>query len=327
MPQKTILVICIALILAACSAAPTAVLPPLASATAGGRLPSSELTPYTPPAPGQTQTSGDHSTPAPLPTLTPTPMTHIIKEGEDMFGLAYRYGVGLDVLMTANPSVNPRAMTVGGVLIIPAGNKPTATAVNPSPTPLSVQVGQPFCFRGLDAGLTCLVPVSNDTGEAVENLSGRVRLLVQPSGEMIELPAFPVLNLLPSGSSQPLVAYLAAPAPEEFQAGAELLTALPLAGGDARYLPAGLEGVKVQIAPDGLSAQVGGSVTLEGSAGEAKTMWVAGVAYDAAGRMIGVRRWENSEPLGAGGAMDWTLSVYSLQGAITRVEVFVEARP
>jgi hypothetical protein len=51
------------------------------------------------------------------------------------------------------------------------------------------------------------------------------------------------------------------------------------------------------------------------------------VAYDAAGRMIGVRRWENSEPLGAGGAMDWTLSVYSLQGAITRVEVFVEARP
>jgi LysM repeat protein len=308
------------LILAGCAS------PEAPSSTAGATPRAGQLTPYTPLAPSQTLPVNGNTTPTPLPSLTPTPLTHVVSSGEDLFGIAYRYGVTLEILLTANPTVNPRAMSVGTVLIVPSGSRPTPTVQNPSPTPLPVTLGQAECFRALDGSLTCLAAVTNTTGAAVENLSGRVRLLVQPAGEMLELPAFPLLNLLQPGASLPLVAYLNAPAPEDFELGVELQTGLPLPEGDTRYLPAELEGVSVEIAPDGLSAVAQGSVALEGSDGEAGTVWVAAVAYAADGKMVGVRRWENAAPLAAGSSIPFNLAVYSLGGEIDRVDLLVEAR-
>ena len=213
------------LILAGCASSEAPVL------TASATLRAGQLTPYTPLAPIQTLPAEGNTTPTPLPSLTPTPLTHVVSSGEDLFGIAYRYGVTLEILLTANPTVNPRAMSVGTVLIVPSGSRPTPTVQNPSPTPLPVTLGQAECFRALDGSLTCLAAVTNTTGAAVENLSGRVRLLVQPAGEILELPAFPLLNLLQPGGSLPLVAYLKAPAPEAFETGVELQTGLPLPEG------------------------------------------------------------------------------------------------
>ena len=320
MRRMIALFISLALILAGCASPEATVTTASATPRAG------QLTPFTPLAPSQTLPAQGNTTPTPLPSLTPTPLTHVVSSGEDLFGIAYRYGVTLEILLTANPTVNPRAMSVGTVLIVPSGSRPTPTVQNPSPTPLPVTLGQADCFRALDGSLTCLAGVSNTTGAAVENLSGVVRLLVQPGGEILELPAYPLLNLLQPGASLPLVAYLNAPAPEEFEAGVELQTGLPLPEGDTRYLPAELEGVNVEIAPDGLSAVVEGSVALEGSEGEAGTVWVAAVAYAADGKMVGVRRWENASPLAAGSSLPFNLAVYSLGGEIDRVDLLVEAR-
>src|SRR5512146_1495754 len=55
----------------------------------------------------------------PLPTVTPTPRTYTVKSGDDMSGIALRYRVPLADLKTANPSINPRLMKIGTVLIIP----------------------------------------------------------------------------------------------------------------------------------------------------------------------------------------------------------------
>jgi hypothetical protein len=287
-----------------------------------------QLTPYRGPGPSQTPTPLAESTVTPLPSATPTPQTHVVQAGEDMFGLAYRYGLSLDALMTANPTINPRAMSVGSVLVIPYGGRPTPTAQNPTPTPLPLEVGQPACYSAKDGSLTCLIPVFNGTGAAVENLSGRLRLQIEPEGELRELPAYPALNRLPAGESLPLVADLPAPAPQVGEASAELDTALPVAEGDARYLPVQLAGEQVAIAADGLSATVSGQVSLADDVAQpAQTVWALAVAYDAGGHMVGVRRWENSASLTAGQAMDFSLTVYSLEGVIARVDTLLEARP
>jgi len=304
--------------------APVQVPAPNASPT----LRSGLLTPFTAPIASQTPTPGQAVTPTPLPSATPTPISHIIREGEDMFGLAYRYGLPLDALMTANPTINPRAMRVGSVMIIPYSDRPTPTSQNPTPTPLPVEVGQPACYPAQDGSLTCLLPVRNATGEAVENLTGRLRLRLQPGGEIQEVTAFPGLNRLAAGSSLPLVAYLPAPAPQSVQVNGELVTALPVAEDGARYLAASLHDVQVKITPDGLSAQLEGQVGLDGSdSPTAKTVWVLAVAYNGGGQMVGVRRWENPGALEAGKMLDFQVQVYSLAGAITRVEMLVEARP
>lgn len=317
---RSMLILWVAWLITACAPATQTIPAPSATQRAG------ELTPYTP-QPSRTLTPTNPGTPTPLPSLTPTPLTHIVAAGEDMFGIAYRYGLPLDAMMTANPTVNPRAMSVGTVLLVPAGARPTPTVANPTPTPLPVAVGLPDCYRSQDGSLTCLALVSNGTGEAVENVSGVIRLRLTDSGEIREWSAFPLLNRLPAGSSLPLVVVIPAPAPERYEVSVELVTALPLAEGDARYLDAEFAGLEVAIAAGGLSAQVSGQVRLATGAGEASTVWVTATAFDAQGRVVGVRRWENVVPLQAGASLDFGLVVYSLGDEIQRVETLVEARP
>jgi hypothetical protein len=60
---------------------------------------------------------------------------------------------------------------------------------------------------------------------------------------------------------------------------------------------------------------------------DARQVWVAATAYDEAGRVVGVRRWEWNDGLAAGGNVPFEFSVFSLGGRIERVELAVEARP
>ncbi|MCX8026157.1 MAG: hypothetical protein N3A60_13240, partial [Thermanaerothrix sp.] len=59
----------------------------------------------------------------------------------------------------------------------------------------------------------------------------------------------------------------------------------------------------------------------------AQQVWVLGVVYDAAGQVVGVRRWESATPLAPGERLSFRLWVYSAGPPIARAEVQVEARP
>lgn len=288
-------------------------------------LRSGALTPFTPPG-RVTPSVVSLSTPTPLPSLTPTPLTHIVHEGEDMFGIALKYGLPLDALMTANPTVNPRAMSVGMRLLVPAGERPTPTVANPTPTPLPVRAGAPVCYPRLDSSLMCLVVVSNATDMAVENLSGVFRLRVS-DGDMLEAPAVPLLNLLSPGADLPLTAVILSPAPQHFELGFELTSALPVPESSTRYLDAYIEGLEVSITPEGLLASVKGEVVMPPTDVSAQTVWVGLVALNDQGQPVGVRRWESSQPLPPGQRTGFSAMVYSLGGAIEKVEALVEARP
>ncbi len=309
------------ILLSACS--PAQVIP-LSSATpplAG------ELIPYRSATPSATPQPTDAATPTPLPTPTPTPRTHLVKDGEDMFGIAYRYGLNVQTLMAANPDVNPRAMSVGQPLVIPYA-VPTESANNPPmPTPVGLALGQPICYPAGDGSLVCFVQVTNEQSFGVESLAVAIRLYDTQSGQIYSQNAYAPLNLIPAQGSLPLMANFPAPAPQEYQLSAELISAIPLPAGSERYLPVLLQDQNINIAENGLSVQVSGRAAVEGTDRTASQMWVAAVAFDAMDRVVGLRRWERTEAMPGGVPIDFALTVYSVGPEIVRIALFAEAVP
>jgi LysM repeat protein len=281
------------------------------------------LTPYTPVVRAS-------FTPAPtapfeqlLPSPTPTPLTHMVVKGEDLLGIALRYGVTVEAIKTANPAVNPNLLSIGTVLIIPGGGKPAPTPANPTPTPLALQLSLPACWPSPDGGLTCFVLAANPGAETLENLAVRVRAGA-PGGETLEREAYGLLNLLPPGQSLPLLVFFPAPVPAGALASVELLSAYPLPPEDTRYSPLELREIHKEIAAGGLSVEVSGEAL---SAAGAQRAWVAAWAFDAQGRLVAARRWEAPAALTGGSPQPFTLTLYSLGGPIAEVMLSSEASP
>jgi len=105
-----------------------------------------------------------------------------------------------------------------------------------------------------------------------------------------------------------------------------LSLAIRLLPGDTRYLPVIPENTLVRVEASGQMAQVTGRVILTG-AGTANTLWVLATSYDAAGSVVGVRRWESASALTATAPISFDFLVYSVGPGIDRVEFLAEARP
>ena len=85
------------------------------------------------------------------PVATPAPAaepaqatTHTVAAGENLFRIALRYGVPTGLLMTVNGITDPTTLSIGQVLVIPAGG---TTAVQPTPAP--APVAQPAVPTGV----------------------------------------------------------------------------------------------------------------------------------------------------------------------------------
>lgn len=263
----------------------------------------------------------------PLPSPTPTPIRHVVKKGEDMFGIALRYGIAPQALLEANPTVNPRVMSVGTVLIIPAVGLPTPTGQVPSPTPQPLVLGEPVCYPALDGGAWCFVAVQNPLEQALEDVVAVIRVSGSDQGELLERTAYAPLNLLPAGKRLVLSAYFPAPFPQSPRVAAELRMAHPVPAGDVRYLPAEVEVEAVQLASDGKSAVVSGSISFKESSSTVQTLWLALQAFDELGKPAGVRRVDIPAPAQGSQSVAFEAAVYSAGAPISSVEVLVEARP
>jgi len=104
----------------------------------------------------------------------------------------------------------------------------------------------------------------------------------------------------------------------------QLLSAIQ--GGTSRVLPALINNMIAQIAWNGLTAQLSGQVLLPAESAAASRVWVAAIAYDKLGRVVGVKRWEGGA-LQPGASITFNFMVASLGPAIDRVDFFVEAKP
>jgi hypothetical protein len=97
---------------------------------------------------------------------------------------------------------------------------------------------------------------------------------------------------VPAEQALPLVVFFEPPLPAEFTPQAELLTALPVKGGDERYLKAKLQTSEASVDAAGRKAIVQGTVSLPENSPPAGQIWLAAVAYGADGEVVGIRKWE-----------------------------------
>jgi LysM repeat protein len=294
--------------------------------SATGKL--SKLTPYLTITATQTPPQPDPATATPFPTPTPTPRTHVVKKGEDMLGIALQYGISLEELKAANPDVDPYMMSVDTELKIPAAATPQVESdVLPTATPVVMQVGSPHCYRGAEGGMYCFIQAHNSTGMPLEDVSALLRIADATGKQIISQTAWLPLDLFPPGSSMPLETYFDVTFPEHYQVNVELQTALPVAEGDGRYLPARIDNLLVQILSDQLSAEVSGEIVLEGENLTASQVWVALIAYDQMNEVAGIRRWEAQSAVVSEHPAPFIMRVYSVAPFIDHVDAFVEAKP
>ena len=284
--------------------------------------------------PEATATGGPTAVVIPFQTLTPvqipslsvdidlnqptsTPATYTVVSGDTFFSIAAQLNISLDALMAANPGVDPRLLTPETTLILPTANGTEVVSI-PTPTPVSVTVGETKCYASAAGELWCFIQIENTLDLSVENLTAVVQLLAQDGSVLANLEAFPPINLLEAGNSMPLVAYTADPPKGWTVAHGQLLGAYSLSAGTDYYLVANIQDANIAISQDSLSANVTGRVEIQD--GESGTIWVLALAYDAAGEIVGFRRWESE------GATEFDTFVYSLGPEISTVDLLVEAR-
>ena len=258
----------------------------------------------------------------PLPTSTP--FTYSVKSGDTISGIALQFGVSIDDLLAINPDVNASAMSIGTVLNIPSSPDNPSGEATPKPAPLTVE--QIECYPTSNKGMWCFVLVHNDYFEFMENVSAQVTLVDSSDMVVASQPALLPLNILPPNMSLPLSVYFPPDIPLDAKPQVQILTAIRLSQNDPRYLPATVNNTLVEININGHFANISGEIHLPAESNAATQSWVAAVAYDESGRVVGVKRWEG-DGIQPGASLLFEMTISSLGGRMTRVEFSVEARP
>ena len=294
-------------------------------------FPGEGLTPYATETSTPTVTATPEYAPTATqaPTQTPTPMTYTVKANDTLFEIAANFGLTTDQIKAANPSVNPYLLDKGMVIIIPAaGSVPVATQSLPVSTPYPLTVSDAQCSPSLTGGLYCFGEVRNDQPLTAEAISAEFRLTDPASGDALTQKALVPLNRIATGNNLPLFAYFAPPVFSNAQVSLQLLTAASVeAATPVQSASVRIEQSDIQISSNGLSAVVNATAVLESSEGVSANLWIAAAAYDSRGDIVGIRRYQSSEALNAGGSMPFTLNIYSIGGKIEKVELFGEANP
>ena len=256
----------------------------------------------------------------PLPTATSFP--YVIQEGDTISGLAERFNISQDDLSAANPEIDPQNMPIGSTIFIP--NSSSASAEASTPTPVPVPITQAVCHPSLDNGLWCFALVHNNTSGLLEDISLQITLIDENGALIASQPAFLPLDGLPPNASLP--AYIFFPnVPANANPQVQLLTAIQLDDAQTRYLPVTLNNALAQIDDNGFTAHLSGEIRLPAESKAATQVWVAAVAYDKQGRVVGIRRWEGGA-IQPGTNLLFNFSVASTGSRIDSVDFIAEAK-
>jgi LysM repeat protein len=311
--SKWVNFICLMLILgliSSCSSATaTLISPPTPS------VPPATLKPYILPSQTPAPVKIDQITPTPLPSPSPTPRTHTVTLGETFGTIATIYGVSVNALIRANPDVNPNAMIVGTVLIIPPVviNGEEQSAV---PTPIGVTLQSPTCYAAMDKTIACFVMVTNSLEMAVEGVSAVLRYQAS-DGNVREATAFSLLNTIPPGKSVPLYASFPVDPDWDGTMTIELRSAIP------SQVAGNTSVTTVNTIEQGSTGNAWVSGTIEDPDGSGDSYWLMVTGFDDAGKIVGARRFTITIPTDAN-LVNFHVELYSMAGSITHVEALAE---
>jgi len=288
-------------------------------ATSAETLPGITLSPYIQDTKTPTPEPSPGGTPAPLPSPSPTPILHTVTGGESFGTIAVKYGITVDALIIANPTVNPNAIPVGTVLNIPAApSEGDSASVLPTPIPVTLQA--PACYQDTVRRIICFLDAANSSATPIEGVSATLRYL-SADGSLKEAVAYSLLNRIPAGVAVPLYAVFPADKTWNGSMDAELRSAIPSLAVSSKVE---ISGTAIELNAEGSSARVTGMIT----AGDASTSgyWVLLVGRNGQGQITAARRFNVSLPDGET-SVEFSFQVYSLAGVIETVDVLAEPTP
>ncbi len=252
----------------------------------------------------------------PLPTSTPH--TYAIQSGDTISELAETFHVSQDALQAANPDLDPNSLTIGATILIPDPAALNAAAATPTPAP--VPITQTVCHPSADSGLWCFALIHNNTLDTLENISAQITLFDSNGASVAAQTAFAPLDFIPPNAALPVSVFFPN-TPADLLPQAQLLSAVQTDA--SQRVNAVITQSLIEI--DGKIAQASGEISLPAEAQAADQVWVAAVAYDQNGTVVGLRRWAGSG-IQPGTSIQFQFGVASLSGEIAAVELFVEAR-
>ena len=251
---------------------------------------------------------------------TSTPMTYVIQSGDTLSQLAEKFKISQDALRAANPDLIPNSMTIGQTILIP---DPSALNANAStPTPVPAPVTQAVCHLTNDSGLWCFALIQNNTASSLENVSAQINLFDSNQTMIASQIAFTPLDMIPANSSMPVYVFFPN-TPANLNPQVQLLSALQASTNS--YSNVIVNNSLAQIDSDGKTAQLSGQVYLSPESQDTTQTWVAAIAYDKDGTVVGVRRWEGGA-IQPGMSINFQFAVSSLGGEIEAVEFFVQSK-
>jgi hypothetical protein len=252
-------------------------------------------------------------------------VTHVVAQGETLIGLAVKYGISLEALQQANPSVLPEALSIGTALIIPLAADAPSAAAGAQPTPMPVALSAPTCHGLTNGSLYCFVEARNPGREPLEAVSARVTLAGADGLPLAEALAQPALDRLPAGEAIPLVAFFPDAPAGVAAVGAAPVTALPLTDVSGRFGPLELTVDRAEL--DRAVPVVAGSVR-NPTADAPVTARLALAVFDDAGAVIGCTWLFLETPLAPGEARAFEITAPLVgRGPAAEYRVWAEGRP
>jgi LysM repeat protein len=254
-------------------------------------------------------------------------VTYLVKKGDTLGGIAYTYGISVEVLEAANPSAQPAFLSIGAVLTIPvvldSGAFNVVAAASPTPMPLTLTAG-PACYRQVTGALYCLVEARNPGPAPLDNVSAQIAL-IGPKGEVLASEiTYSALDLILPGNGAPLAAWFPSSPSGMVAPVAQAVSAEPAPAG---ALPAiSLDISSPQMAPAEGQA---GLWTVTGQVRNGSALAVSSVRlvltlYDHKKQIVGYRQEDLPGGLAAGASLGFSLSAASLGGPAESYAVVAE---
>jgi len=261
--------------------------------------------------------------PTETPAPTPTPMIYSIATGDTLSKIAKSFGISLELLLAANPGIQPSQLFVGQTIIIPSVSENPIS--NPLTTPVLADLGLVSCYP-LVGGLTCLASIHNPNAEALENIKMEITIFGADGQPIERKEAALPLNILQPDQTLPASAFFPGISSANYVL-PQLLASTLVSAGDQRYIEADTEDLLISIDWNGNSSQVTGRVGMREGEKPATLIWLVAVAYDSNGQIVGFRRWDWKGSMQPGEFQPFELRVYSEGPAIDHIDLQVEARP
>jgi len=247
------------------------------------------------------------------PTITPTPMVHIVQQGDTLQAIAFDFGVSVEALQRANGVENPQFLQVGQRLVIPVDEEADpgmAGLLLPTPTPHPVRVQGVGLYETPIDSLLSLGEVVNTTVVTLTNVQLEIALLDDIGEPLVETNVFVSMDVLPPKAHSPFNILFMTPPPDWVSYQVSVIRGQEAGALASAYVP--ITVVEAEGEASGPQFQVSGRVANVSAGRAAETVDVIVTTYDAQGTVTGFRRSALTPESGVGGLPPGAETAFSL---------------